>query len=442
MKSCLLLFSLFLMTAAGFADEASDLIAALGDADAAVRREAARSLGTLRDARAVKPLIKALRDKDVNVRFYAAYAFGELKDPSSADALLAALSDPVWGVRDHAAWALRELHDPKLIPALAGALSRPNADIAHIMWILEHMDAAAMIAPLEKLLRHPREDIRLRAVELLAEPDDPGATKALTGAFGDPAVAIRRRVVAVLLEKRNREALAPLAELARSDKDESVRTAAAAAVQLLTRHAHLAAHWSFDDRSTTTARDSGGRGVNGEIKGCKVVEGKTGHALRFGKGAYVKLGRPAKLPVQGVPFTVMAWARSEQPNGVVVARGGAFQGYSLYLKGGAARFGIHLVEEGPAYIAAGKENVTKRWGHLAGVVHETRIELYVDGKLAATAKTAGYLPGNCGQGMEIGFDVGNSPTELVDNFVGTIDEVRVYEAALPAEEIRKEAGMK
>jgi len=198
------------------------------------------------------------------------------------------------------------------------------------------------------------------------------------------------------------------------------------------------AHWSFDDRNAEVARDVTGSGADGEIRGCTPVEGKVGAALRFTKGNYIALGRPAELPIGGRPLTIMAWAKSDADNGVVIARGGAFCGFSLYIKDGVAKFGIHRMQEGPAYIATGREQVVGPWVHLAGVVKNDRIELYVNGKLAATAKTAGYIPGDCGQGMEIGFDESNSPAEITDNFEGIIDEVKVYHAALSEEEIAKQ----
>jgi hypothetical protein len=165
------------------------------------------------------------------------------------------------------------------------------------------------------------------------------------------------------------------------------------------------------------------------------VVGKIGAGLQFSKGKYIEFGQPAGLPIGGKPFTVMAWAKSDAENGVVIARGGAFCGYSLYIKDSVAKFGIHRMQEGPAYIAAGTEDVVGSWLHMAGVVNEDCIELYVNGKLAATTKTPGYIPGNCGQGMEIGYDVSNSPAEIIDNFVGIIDEVKIYQAALSEEDI-------
>ncbi|MFC1597537.1 LamG domain-containing protein, partial [Planctomycetota bacterium] len=151
---------------------------------------------------------------------------------------------------------------------------------------------------------------------------------------------------------------------------------------------------------------------------------------------------PAGLPIGNRPLTIMAWVKSEADSGVVVARGGAYCGFSLYVKDRLPKFGIHREQEGPGYIVAGRENVVGSWVHLAGVVKIDRIELYVNGKLAATAKTPGYIPGNCGQGMEIGFDVSNSPAEITDAFQGVIDEVKVYHAALSEEEIAEQCRLK
>ena len=201
----------------------------------------------------------------------------------------------------------------------------------------------------------------------------------------------------------------------------------------MSRRGDLLAHWSFDDQNREVAKDVTGRGSDGQIQGCVPVEGKVGHALRF-ESTYIELGKPAGVPQGPQPATVMAWVRSEAPNGVVIARGGAFSGFSLYIKDGLPKFGVHVLREEPATIAQGQEEVVGSWVHLAGVMREEQIELYLNGKLAGTTKTTG-IPGGGGQGMEIGFDVGNSPAEITDHFRGIIDEVKIFGAALSAEEI-------
>jgi len=413
------------------------LIGSLGDADAGVRREAARALGRIRDKRAVDGLCKALRDADTNVRFHAAGALGEIRSPKAAEALAAALRDPEWCVRDQAAWALRGIATPEVMQRLAAALKAPGVDIRQIVWILRDGSAAAAVAALAGALESTDAEARRRAVGALATLDDAAAVDTLLGALKDDSPAVRLAAVDALTTIGDRRALGPLEELARREKDASVRQAAERAVERFSRNTDLLAHWSFDDGDAKVARDVTGHGSDGQVIRCTPVAGKVGQALRFTKGAYVELGKPAAVPIADSPLTIMAWAKPEAPTGVVVARGGASCGFSLYVKDGAPRFGIHRTPDGPTHVAAAKEKVVGQWVHLAGVVKPDRIELYVNGAVAATAKTPGLIPSNAGQGMEIGFDAGNSPAEIVDAFEGVIDEVKVYRVALSAEEIAR-----
>jgi len=391
MKSLCFLLAL---TTIAFADEES----AIGSA---------RALGSKRDPRDVPALVAALEHRDKNFRFYAACALGEIKDARATAALLAALRDPEWCVRDQATWALRELHDPKLAAPLAAMLKEKNADVPHIVWLL----------------------LQTGGEETLG---------ALVTALKDGNPTVRRAAVEGLLKIGGERIEKPLVELMAREKDAGVRAIAEKAVAKMTRSEALAAHWSFDDKNTTVAKDVSGRAVDGEIKGCTVAEGKAGAALRFGKGKFIELGRTAKPSVAKTPFTIMAWIKAGAPTGVVVARGGAANGFSLYLKDGLPKFGIRRSQAAAADVVAGREKVGSGWVHLAGVVREDRLELYVNGKLAGTAKCGGLLPGNGGQGMEIGFDVGNSAVEICDAFEGVIDEVKQFNAALTEKEIVKQ----
>ena len=416
------------------------LIEALKDPEKAVRREAAKALGAIKDARAVGALVAALRDGDVNVRAYAAYALGEIKASTAAGALLEALRDPEWCVRDQAAWALRETHDPEIAGPLAAALKEEDADLAHVVWVLRHVEGTHATDHLAALLKDADAEARLRAVHALGELRNAGAVDPLIAALTDSDPGVRRSAVEALLRIGDDRAKAPLRELVAREDDPAVREAAEKALFEMSREKDLAAHWSFDDQNREVAKDLTGRGNDGVIRGCTPAEGKVGPALRFAQGQYIELGTPPDVRIGGRPLTIMAWAKSDAENGVVIARGGAWCGFSLYIMGGTPKFGIHRLQDGPTYIAAGDEEVVGSWVHLAGVVKSDCVELYVNGRLAATTKTDGYIPGECGQGMEIGFDVANSPAEITDNFEGLIDEVKVYHAALSAEEIAEQCG--
>lgn len=413
------------------------LIEALDDSENGVRREAAKALGFIKDARAVPSLIETLSDRDTNVRMYAAYALGEIKDTKAASALLDALGDPEWCVRDQAAWAMREIRDPKIANSLVAALKEDNADVSQILWLLGNVENAQISYRLAALLKSADAQTRIRAVHALSTLGGTEVIDPLITALEDHDPGVRCCAVRALLKTGDKRIKKPLEELVAREQDASVREAAEKALIEMSPSKHLAAWWSFDDRNTEVAKDVTGRGNDGRILGCPPVEGKAGAGLGFSKGKYIEFGQPAGLPIGGKPFTVMAWAKSDANNGVVIARGGAFCGYSLYIKDGVAKFGIHRMQEGPAYIAAGTEDVVGSWVHMAGVVNEDCVELYVNGKLTATAKTPGYIPGNCGQGMEIGYDVSNSPAEIIDNFEGVIDEVKIYQTALTEDEINE-----
>lgn len=417
------------------------LIEALRDEAPAVRREAAKALGVLKDPRAVEGLLAALRDADTNVRTFAAYALGEIKDRKATQALLNALRDPEWTVRDQAAWALRELRNPSLVGPLVSALKDKDADLPHVEWLLRHAEGDLVVGQLGALLQDEDAQVRLRAVRTLAKFADPKALDPLIAALPDDSPAVRRAAVEALGKLGDQRARDPLKALAEKEQDPAVRKALETVLFQMSREGDLLCYWSFDDKNPEVATDVTGRGNDGIIKGCTVAEGKVGHGLKFAEGKYIRCGKPPAMIIGGRPLTIMAWVKSEADDGVVISRGGAFCGFSLYLKDGLPKFGIHQVQDGPAYIAAGKEPIGDGWVHLAGIVKQDRVELYLNGQLTATAKAPGYIPGECGQGMEIGYDEASSPCEIMEYFEGVLDEVKVYGAALTEAEIAEQAGL-
>jgi HEAT repeat protein len=411
------------------------LIEALADPEPRVRWEAARALGLLRDRRAVPPLVKSLRDDQRNVRMYAAYALGEIKDPSAADNLIGAMNDPDGNVRDQVAWALRELKTSEARQVIVSLIADDATDAAQLGWILQGFERRPVVDDVCRLLGSSDPVTRQRALRVLRDLSSEPIPQAVVDALRDADIAVRRLALGMLQSSRDERVVSALEKMAAVDEDAELRSTAAEAVRVAAGSGNLAAHWSFDDGNLDVARDVTGAGNDGTIEACTSVPGKRGLALQFADTSGVELGRPAGLPTAQQPFTVMAWVRADQDSGVVVARGGAFCGYSLYLKEGVPKFGIHCDQTSPTYIATGTARVVGTWVQLAGVVRKDRIELFVDGQRVATTPTTGYLASNCGQGMEIGFDRGNSAVEITDHFVGIIDEVQVFQADLSADEL-------
>ena len=161
------------------------------------------------------------------------------------------------------------------------------------------------------------------------------------------------------------------------------------------------------------------------------------------KSSLIEVPKSSSLDPTGVPVTVEAWARPEKGDGVVVARGGAVHGYSLYLDNGRPMFALR-VDEKIQSVSARRKVAMDKWVHLAGVVTSDReLRIYVDGKLAGKSRTSDFIVSNPGESMQIGADDGGSVGDYRAPlaFSGLIDEVRVYEGVLEGSTIKDNMGI-
>lgn len=152
----------------------------------------------------------------------------------------------------------------------------------------------------------------------------------------------------------------------------------------------------------------------------------------------VRVAKSASLNPKKRPLTVAAWVKSENADGVVLARGGNSAGYALWLKGGKPNFGVRV--GGELTSIAAKQRIVGEWAHLAAVLTpEKKMRLYIDGKLAASGEAKSLLTGDPAEALEIGLDegsiVGDYPGPCA--FGGLIDEVRLYHSALSKEQIAR-----
>jgi hypothetical protein len=85
------------------------LIAQLQDKSSAVRVDAAKQLGELRDPRAIEPLAALLKHFDKNSQIAAAHALGEINDPRAIESLSEALKHTYFETFDAVKAALEKL---------------------------------------------------------------------------------------------------------------------------------------------------------------------------------------------------------------------------------------------------------------------------------------------------------------------------------------------
>jgi len=199
----------------------------------------------------------------------------------------------------------------------------------------------------------------------------------------------------------------------------------------------LVAYWSFDN---CDARDDSGNGNDGEyvMGNFTCVKGISGNALSFVGDSYIK-GNIKTLPMGNSERTICLWARSGdgaesvEPNfafsyGESIDRTayGIFEDGPPWVESGNWFTYTHCGEE-PCDIDSGIA-VNGEWQFICSVYSNGTIKNYVNGVKGNEEIVSINTTGS-------NFYIATSPMEGY-NFIGMIDEIRVYNRALSEEEIR------
>ncbi|HEX7896488.1 MAG TPA: LamG domain-containing protein [Planctomycetota bacterium] len=217
--------------------------------------------------------------------------------------------------------------------------------------------------------------------------------------------------------------------------------------------AGLVGHWAFDDGQGAKAADSSPRGHHGALVGAVWTQGKFGGGLRFdGDNSHVELpSTPSLDGLQKGDYTLSAWFK---PEGVPPGRDSANDAvYGIVIKRGmhiGLAYGGHQAFSFNHYVAP---DVTVASGsgvcppgafyHVAAAFSRKsgQLRFYLNGQLTgagaftpdAAAREFGTEPWRIGIGLP-GAETWRWPAK------GVIDEVRMYDRALLAWEIRALAG--
>jgi glucose/arabinose dehydrogenase/PKD repeat protein/fibronectin type 3 domain-containing protein len=227
-----------------------------------------------------------------------------------------------------------------------------------------------------------------------------------------------------------------------------VPTAAASYVATMTGTANplptgLVAGYRFSESTGTTTADMSGGGNNGVLVNTPVwATGKYGGGLTFDGNDYVDVGNGSSLQLTG-SMTLSAWIKiTAQPgdDGTIV---GKLAGAGWQLKTspdtGVRTAAIQISSNGSNSIQRYSSTIltTGTWYHIAGVYNAATkaLDIYVNGVLD-NGDLAGTIPSaqfNAPVNVNIAQRTG-SPGLF--NFLGTIDEVHIFNRALTAAEIQ------
>lgn len=197
--------------------------------DADLRCDTARTLGKIKETKAVQPLIDSLaNDSESDVRIMATESLGMIGSPKAVDTLITALLaeetdmpidddnefdwDPQWDIQLHAARALGKIKDPKSIDPLVKLLKEEEAmDISDtIIWALSQIPDDRSMQIIIELLKDNDPILRRRAAKVLGNMDRPEAATALMDALLDLDANVRINAARALSTKKDSSILVAL----------------------------------------------------------------------------------------------------------------------------------------------------------------------------------------------------------------------------------------
>ena len=198
--------------------------------------------------------------------------------------------------------------------------------------------------------------------------------------------------------------------------------------------ADLVGHWTLDEGSGTVAKDSSGNGNNGALDGAQWVTGVQGGALQFDGSSSVDCGNAPQLALTQA-LSITLWVNPADLTGdrAFAGRSAATSGYAFKSLDNHLRFTTPAVLDHD-----GNDSILQfdTWQHVAVTFVPGQAGgcvFYVNG-VATDAVNSSALVAGAGP-FEIGHNHWNQWC------IGMIDEVRVYDRVLSAEEVASLAGL-
>lgn len=198
----------------------------------------------------------------------------------------------------------------------------------------------------------------------------------------------------------------------------------------------IVGRWTFDEGKGSVAHDVSGRSNHGTVMGgAKRTEGRIGGALELdGTDDYVSIPNESSFDIAG-DITVSAWIRVEsftEEWQAIVTKGD--RAWRLHRANDTESVGFACSDLSRSQVGDlyGKKVVADgQWHHVAGVLKGTKSSIYVDGELDASMASSPAISVN-----DYSVLIGANAQVAGRLFRGLIDDVRIYDRALSADELR------
>jgi hypothetical protein len=198
----------------------------------------------------------------------------------------------------------------------------------------------------------------------------------------------------------------------------------------------LETYWKLNEVEGDIAHDSAGDN-HGTLSGNPIWHpdgGQVAGALEFdGIDDYISTDNV--LNPKLVEFSIFAWIKGGSPGQVIISQKSSFGGTGATWLGtdtSDGRLTTELTSTAAGPLESGAVITDGQWHHIGFVWDGSYRQLYVDGVLVAEDTVALTALKPSTGGMYIGVSKDRAPVTF---FSGLIDDVRIYDVALSAEEI-------
>ena len=208
---------------------------------------------------------------------------------------------------------------------------------------------------------------------------------------------------------------------------------------------NLIGYWHLDEGSGLSFTDASGNGLSGEVISGVWTEGKYGKALQFDGTQYSRIPYASIMDKADKELTLACWVKSssEKQNyySLIFNRPSTnnteFECYALQVRDGKWSSSVtvspHTNEFKPF---DGTEVDTDVWHHLAMTYDGHDEILYLDGKqVAIQAINKDKIDYIQNFDLIVGANINNG-RNVVDHFIGAVDEMRIYSRALSSNDIK------
>ena len=201
----------------------------------------------------------------------------------------------------------------------------------------------------------------------------------------------------------------------------------------------LMAHWSFNEATDSVLIDSSGNGNTAYIHIGTRVAGLSGNALSFnGTSDYAHASHSASLTISN-QITIECWVNARQV-GPVSGNGQTFirkeKAYVLGI-GTGGKIGMQICDGSGSWhggwTLSSQSIQASTWYHIAGVWDGTTMRIYINGVQDPT--TYSYTGTGPSTSYTYGAYIGEFYESAYERLNGTLDELKLYNYALPAESI-------